>query len=67
MKADQQLNRSPVADELMTVQELAAYLHVPPSWIYDNHARLGIPSVRVGRMLRFRLTAVDRWLDDQAD
>lgn len=45
------------------VDELAEYLAVPSSWIYDNHHRLGLPAIRLGRHLRFRKDDVDAWLE----
>jgi len=41
--------------KLVTVQQLAEILHVPPSWIYQR-TRLGleaIPFVRIGKYVRF--------------
>lgn len=45
------------------VDELAEYLAVPSSWIYDNHARLDLPALKLGRHLRFRTSDVDAWLE----
>jgi excisionase family DNA binding protein len=45
------------------VDELAEYLAVPSSWIYDNHHRLGLPAIKLGRHLRFRASDVDAWLE----
>ncbi len=44
-------------DELLTVEELADYLKVPKSWVYIASAEGKLPTVRVGRHLRF--VAVD--------
>ncbi len=45
------------ADELLTVQDAAALLHVPVSWVYE-HTRRGapdaLPVVKVGKYVRFR-------------
>jgi excisionase family DNA binding protein len=44
--------------ELLGPEELAARLKVPVSWVYEN-SRLGkIPSVKLGRYVRFRLDQV---------
>jgi len=47
---------SPIYDELLTVQEVAALLKVPVSWVYE-HTRQGcddpLPAVKVGKYLRF--------------
>ncbi len=57
-------------DQLLTVDELAAALKVPKSWIYDKTRRKGadaIPSLRVGKYIRFRFDAVLVWLEAQQD
>ncbi|WP_162795421.1 helix-turn-helix domain-containing protein [Nonomuraea lactucae] len=46
---------------LWTVDDLAAYLGSPKSWVYDNAHE--IPHVRVGREYRFRQAEVDLWLE----
>lgn len=55
-------------NHLLSVEDLAAYLHIPKSWIYEK-ARKGsstvpVPSIRVGKYLRFDLNSVLRWLDE---
>lgn len=45
------------------VDDLAEYLAVPSSWIYDNHHKLGLPAIKLGRHLRFRECDVDAWLE----
>ena len=56
-------------DQLLTVDELAAALKVPKSWIYDKPRRGAdaIPSLRVGKYIRFRFDAVLVWLEAQQD
>jgi excisionase family DNA binding protein len=49
----------------LSVADLATYLGVKPQWIYNNHRSLGIPARKIGGHLRFRLTDVDRWIDQQ--
>jgi excisionase family DNA binding protein len=44
---------------LWSAERLAKYLDVPTSWAYEQ-ARLGkLPSVQLGRYIRFRLTEVE--------
>ena len=50
-------------NRLLTVEELARYLAVPTSWIYQRTATGTIPHIRVGRYVRFRLDDVRAWLD----
>ena len=50
---------------LMTIDELAEVLNVPRSWIYQRTHRGAsdpIPYIKVGRLLRFRMEAVEEWL-----
>lgn len=55
---------------LLTVEELADYLGVPRSWIYE-HARKRsihrIPGIKLGKYWRFRLGDVLAWLDRQGN
>jgi hypothetical protein len=53
-------------NEILTPDELAGRLKVPPSWIYETtrgRARDHLPVVRVGRYLRFYWPDVVFWLD----
>ena len=51
-------------DPILTVDQLAAYLQVSKKTIYTwQHRRTGPPFLRAGKHLRFRTSAVDRWLD----
>ena len=51
-------------DELLTLIELAAYLRVKKSRIYEYTSQRTIPFVKVGRSLRFPKQEIDRWLRD---
>lgn len=57
--------QQPLTDDdhaLLNAAQVAAYLHVPTSWVYAE-ARAGrLPHVRVGRYRRFRRGAVDAWI-----
>jgi excisionase family DNA binding protein len=55
-------------DELMTVSEIAGFLKVPVSWVYERTRRRGIerlPHVKLGKYLRFSLPEVKEWLQKQ--
>jgi excisionase family DNA binding protein len=55
-------------DKLLTVQELAQALRVPTSWVYARTRKKienGMPCIRVGKYLRFRLDAVLDWLETE--
>jgi len=57
-----------LADELMTVSEIAAFLKVPVSWVYERTRRRGIerlPHVKLGKYLRFSIPEIKKWLEQQ--
>jgi len=55
------------ADDLMGVAELGKYLGgVSRDWIYQRTAGNEIPFVKVGRMIKFRRSDIDRWLAKQS-
>lgn len=50
-------------EPVLTTSELAAHLGVPAQTLHDlRHAGRGPHGFRVGRELRYRLSAVERWL-----
>jgi excisionase family DNA binding protein len=52
-------------NELMTVSEIAEFLKVPASWVYERTRRRGIerlPHVKLGKYLRFDPSEVRGWL-----
>ena len=55
-----------MSEQLLTVEELAKELSVPPSWVYSRTRLTGpdtIPIFRCGKYCRFRLTEVLNWLE----
>src|ERR1700674_1737851 len=62
-------NSSPVSSssEILTVDEVAALLKVPPSSIYEwtrfrGTQRVPLPHRKVGKYLRFLRSEIDAWL-----
>ncbi len=53
-----------VEDKLMTVKEVAGYLSIKESTIYNMTMRETIPHFHIGRLLRFKRDAIDKWLLD---
>jgi excisionase family DNA binding protein len=52
-------------EPLMTIDELAAFLNVPKSWIYGQTRvakRTGFPVTKVGKYCRFDRHRVMEWL-----
>lgn len=51
------------SERLLTVPELAEYLAVPTSTIYQwRYLRKGPPGFRIGRHVRYRRSDVDEWI-----
>ena len=55
----------PPANDILTVEEVAAYLRLQPQTIYKWAQEKRIPAVKLGKEWRFRKTILDRWLDEQ--
>ena len=43
---------------LLTVEELASRLKVPKSWVYEQSRQDRLPTVRVGKYIRFDLQEI---------
>lgn len=55
----------PNEDEpLLTAAEVASLMRVTTAWVYAESRRNALPHVRLGRYVRFRRSAIERWLDD---
>ena len=50
--------------DVLTIEELAAYLKIPKSTLYKLVREGRIPSQKIGRHWRFRKGAIDRWLEE---
>jgi excisionase family DNA binding protein len=54
--------------DLLSLKQLAEYLGVPPTSIYYwRQQGQGPHGFFVGKQLRFRVSDVQRWLEEQAD
>lgn len=51
--------------KLLTLDEVAAHLDKPKSWVYGNWRSQGIPFKKVGNALRCRASDLNEWLDRQ--
>jgi len=49
---------------LLTVEDVAAMLGVPKTWIYEQSRRGLIPTVELGRYRRFRREAIEAWIEE---
>ncbi|MCD6231458.1 helix-turn-helix domain-containing protein [Candidatus Aerophobetes bacterium] len=52
-----------MANEIMTVEQLAKYLNVGVTTIYKLANEGKIPGTKVGNQWRFRKEKIDEWLD----
>ena len=54
---------APTVDQILDTDGLATYLAVDISWIYKQVQRKAIPYYKVGKYIRFKKSAIDRWLE----
>ena len=67
--AEDAIMRAQNFHELLTHEEIAARLKVPPSWVYEKtrkRCQNPMPSIPMGRYIRFDWDAVVKWLEEQA-
>jgi excisionase family DNA binding protein len=48
-------------EAMVSVEEVAKYLNVHPSWIYRNRLSRNLPHKKVGKHLRFLLSEIREW------
>lgn len=54
--------------KLLTLQEVADYLSVPPATLYAwRHKGTGPKGLRVGRHVRYRKNDLEAWLKEQEE
>jgi excisionase family DNA binding protein len=54
------------AENLLTAGELAERLNLPESWVRTEERAGRIPSVRLGKYVRFKLSDVERTLAERS-
>jgi len=54
-------------DEIMTIQEVAAYLKIKEKTAYRLVAEGKIPGFKVGGSWRFRRGEIESWIDEQSN
>jgi PTS system nitrogen regulatory IIA component len=52
-------------DDILTIEETAAYLKMKPQTIYKWAQDGDIPAVKIGREWRFKKSLIDKWLDQK--
>ena len=50
-------------DTIFDVKQLAQYLKVDASWIYNQVHLKTIPYFKVGKYTRFKKSVIDRWIE----
>ena len=50
---------------LLTADQVAELLGVPKTWVYEQSRKGRIPTVTLGRYRRYRLEAVEAWIEEQ--
>jgi excisionase family DNA binding protein len=51
-----------VAGEIMTVDDLAAYLRLDRQTIYRRFRKGELPGVKIGKAIRFKRDVIDGWI-----
>jgi excisionase family DNA binding protein len=54
-------------NEIMTLEEVAAYLKVKPQTIYTWAQEKRIPAAKLGKEWRFKRSIIDVWFDGHFD
>jgi excisionase family DNA binding protein len=52
---------------VMTLEEVAQFLHVHPSTIYRMLKKRNIPAFKVGSDWRFNQESIERWMRERED
>lgn len=55
-----------MGNDIMTVREVATYLKIKEKTAYRLAAERRIPGFRVGRSWRFRVSDIERWIEEQS-
>ena len=53
------------SSDVLTIDELAAYLKISKSTLYKLVREGKIPSQKIGKHWRFRKGAIDQWLEEK--
>jgi excisionase family DNA binding protein len=48
-----QVSQKPEPEDLLTLDEVVAWLRVPRSWVYERTRKGQIPCLKLGKYLRF--------------
>ncbi len=64
-KTEQQTNENAgtVLKEFFNIQDLSRYLGIKPSTLYVMVEERSIPHYRIGKLIRFRQSEIDAWME----
>lgn len=65
MTPDQASLKPEPLQELLTLDEVVAWLRVPRSWVYERTRKGQVPCLKLGKYLRFPRLALAQWLATQ--
>lgn len=65
MRSADQVSQKPEPEDLLTLDEVVAWLRVPRSWVYERTRKGQIPCLKLGKYLRFPRQALAQWLAGQ--
>jgi excisionase family DNA binding protein len=54
-------------NEIMTLEEVSAYLKLKPQTIYTWAQEKKIPAAKLGKEWRFKRSVIDRWINQHFD
>jgi excisionase family DNA binding protein len=57
----------PESNDIMTLEEVAAYLRLKPQTIYTWAQEKRIPAAKLGKEWRFRRDVIDKWFNKHMD
>jgi len=50
--------------QLMTVEDVAEYLRIKPSTVYEWASNGKLPGVKIGRLWRFERLVIEKWVHE---
>jgi len=56
-----------MSDDIMTLEEVAAYLRLKPQTIYTWAQNRKIPAAKLGKEWRFKKSIIDAWFEQHID
>ncbi len=54
-------------EPFVAIEEAARHLAVPVSWLYEQAARGKVPSRKIGKYRRFKLSELEDWAREQTN